>query len=311
MFYGLTTGTGNSGANDYASTVAVKTSAGTGRVPFPRLGPTTGNITAIDASSFNIATPGTYHITSNVHTTETGQLQLELNGAAVNESTASNSNPTSGGHTHNIDILLTTVTPNSVLAVINPAGNSTALTITPSDGSSTHAAAQTLNIEQVGVPGAVATVSIVASASEANIRVLNAAAGSTTIGYLTYPIPRDYDEATDKFAVRMLMNMTGATDTPQQTVTLYDKRPGSAATAGTASTDGSNLSATESWHQFNFNGLGLKRDDVVTIKIVSGAHTTDSIQIYGIEVTYLSTLVSYNRSSGGNLAPVSGPDDLR
>src|ERR1035437_2253904 len=39
MWYGLTAGTGNSSTSDYPATVAVKTSVGTGRVPFPRLGP--------------------------------------------------------------------------------------------------------------------------------------------------------------------------------------------------------------------------------------------------------------------------------
>ena len=37
MFYGLTAGTG-SGGTDYAATIPAKTTAGTGRVPFPRLG---------------------------------------------------------------------------------------------------------------------------------------------------------------------------------------------------------------------------------------------------------------------------------
>ena len=32
------------GPNDYAATIPVKTSAGTGRVPFPRNGPTVGGI---------------------------------------------------------------------------------------------------------------------------------------------------------------------------------------------------------------------------------------------------------------------------
>lgn len=150
MFYGLTAGTGNGGSTDYASTVAVKTSAGTGRVPFPRLGPTSATgIVAIDASSFTLPDIGTYEITFRVHTTEPGQLQLELNGAAQPQTTAGNSNPTSGGHPIIGSSFLTTVGTNAVLAVINPAGNSPALTITPADGASTNAQAQTITIKRI------------------------------------------------------------------------------------------------------------------------------------------------------------------
>lgn len=148
MFYGLTTGTGNAGPNDYAATVAVKTIAGSGRVPFPRNGPAVG-VVRIDDSSFTIADIGTYEINFGVQTTEPGQLQLELNGAALPETTSGNQNPTAGGHRINHSVLITTVAPNSILAVINPAGNSTALTITPADGASTNANSQVLTIKKI------------------------------------------------------------------------------------------------------------------------------------------------------------------
>jgi hypothetical protein len=149
MFFGLTTGTGNGGPNDYAATVAVKTAAGTGRVPFPRTGPDTGAGVRVDASSFTLA-PGTYRVTATVHTTEPGQLELELAGVAVDNSNFGNANPTSGGHPIIVDALVTVPAgPGQVLAVINPAGNSTALTITPSDGALTHAYSQKLIIEKL------------------------------------------------------------------------------------------------------------------------------------------------------------------
>jgi hypothetical protein len=148
LFFGLTAGTGNQGGTDYAATVAVKTSAGTGRVPFPRNGPAAG-IVRVDGSSFTLATVGTYEVDFEVQTTEPGQLELELNGNAVPESCMGNMNPTSGGHPIKGHVLITTSTPNSVLAVINPAGNAVALTITPADGSDTNANAQTLTIRRV------------------------------------------------------------------------------------------------------------------------------------------------------------------
>lgn len=146
-YYGLTAGTGNGGATDYAATVAVKTAAGTGRVPFPRDGVTTGASTRVDGSSFTLPEIGTYSVSFRVHTTEPGQLQLELDGAALPETTMANMNPTAGGHEiAGVNLLVTTTTINSVLAVINPTGNSPALTITTADGASTHANAQTLTI---------------------------------------------------------------------------------------------------------------------------------------------------------------------
>ncbi len=149
MFFGLTAGTGNGGPTDYAATIAVKTSAGTGRVPFPQTGPDSGAGVRVDASSFTLA-PGTYRVTATVHTTEPGQLELELNGAAVDNSNFGNANPTSGGHPIIVDAIVTVPAgPGQVLAVINPAGNSTALTITPADGSLTHAYAQKLIIEKL------------------------------------------------------------------------------------------------------------------------------------------------------------------
>lgn len=151
MFYGLTTGTGNGGPNDYASTVAVKTSAGTGRVPFPRSGPATaGGIARVDSSSFTLPAIGTYEVTFRVHTTEPGQLELELNGVELPQTVAVNMNPTSGGHPIIGNAYITTTSINSVLAVINPPGNASALTITPADGSDTHANAQSITIRQIG-----------------------------------------------------------------------------------------------------------------------------------------------------------------
>jgi hypothetical protein len=157
MFFGLTTGIGNVGPDDYPATVAAKTGAGTGRVPFPRLGPTAGGAGAPTLgpialgifAQYILPAIGIYKVTFMVHTTERGQLQLELNGADLAPTVATNANPTLGGHPIEQSVYITTTTLNSVLAVVNCSGNATALTITPADGNLTHAASQTLLIEQV------------------------------------------------------------------------------------------------------------------------------------------------------------------
>jgi len=147
MFYGLTAGTGMTGTN-YAGTIAVGAP-----VPFPQDGPAVGGIVSTTDTTFTIPVIGTYEITFNVHTTEPGQLQLTVdNGAGfviAHECTGENMDPTAGGHPIVGNCIITTTATNAVIKVINPAGNSTALTITPSDGAETHANAQTLVIKKL------------------------------------------------------------------------------------------------------------------------------------------------------------------
>lgn len=147
--FGLTAGTGNPGPSDYPATIPARTAAGTGRVPFPQDGPFfTSAILRINASSFSLPV-GTFEVNVKVHTTEPGQLELELGGAEVPSSLTQNMNPTSGGHIMVITCLIDNAVPSAVLAVINPPGNTPALTITPADGASTHANAQTISIKQI------------------------------------------------------------------------------------------------------------------------------------------------------------------
>jgi hypothetical protein len=148
MFYGLTAGVGNLLGTDYAATIAVKTVPGSGRISFPRNGPTVG-VVRIDNTSFTLPSMGTYEIYFSVHTTEMGQMQLELDGVDLPETVVSNMNPTAGGHLISGSFFVTTTGLNSILAVINPSGNAAALTITPADGASTHANSQVLTIKKI------------------------------------------------------------------------------------------------------------------------------------------------------------------
>ncbi len=101
-------------------------------VSFPQDGANSGtSITRTGDSSFNISEIGTYQIYFNVPVTEAGQLQLTLNGTPLDYTVVGRATGTS-------DIsgifLIETTTINSILTVRNPAGNTTALTITPSAG---------------------------------------------------------------------------------------------------------------------------------------------------------------------------------
>jgi hypothetical protein len=112
---------------DNAATVAPNTD-----VSFPQDGPISGTaITRINASSFNLSAIGTYQVLFQVNVNEAGQLILTLNGADLAYTVVGRATGTS--QIVGMALVQTTVI-NSVLTVRNPAGNSTALTITPLAG---------------------------------------------------------------------------------------------------------------------------------------------------------------------------------
>jgi len=110
---------------DNAATVAVG-----GSVELPQDGPTSG-ITRMNATTFVLPAIGTYEVSWQVSVTEAGQLVLALNGVELAETVVGRATGTSQlvGHA-----LITTTTASSTLTLRNPAGNSTALTITPLAG---------------------------------------------------------------------------------------------------------------------------------------------------------------------------------
>ena len=101
-------------------------------VSFPSDGASFGTtITRLSASTFNLVEIGTYQVSFQVPVTEAGQLELTLNGTAIEETVIGRATGTS-------DIsgtfMIETTTENSVLTVRNPADNAAALTITPNAG---------------------------------------------------------------------------------------------------------------------------------------------------------------------------------
>jgi hypothetical protein len=135
---GATGATGSSGTSafadffalmppDNAATVAPGTD-----VSFPQDGPTSAtSIARTGPSSFNLSAIGTYQVSFQVSITEAGQLILTLNGADLAYTVVGRATGTS----QIVETaLVTTSATNSVLTVRNPAGSSTALTITPLAG---------------------------------------------------------------------------------------------------------------------------------------------------------------------------------
>jgi hypothetical protein len=127
---------------DNAATIAVGAP-----IQFPQTGPTGGLTppTRLTASTFNLPNVGTYEVTWQASITEAGQLQLAIAGVGLPNTVvgrATGTNQMSGS------TMITTVAPNSVLSVINPAGNAAALTMTPIAGG-THSVSATLSIKQL------------------------------------------------------------------------------------------------------------------------------------------------------------------
>jgi Collagen triple helix repeat (20 copies) len=114
--------------SDNAATVAVGTD-----VSFPEDGPASGSglIARTSPSSINLSAIGTYQVLFQVSVTEPGQLILTLNGADLSYTVVGRATGTS--QIVGMALVQTTIV-NSLLTVRNPAGNSTALTITPLAG---------------------------------------------------------------------------------------------------------------------------------------------------------------------------------
>ncbi|NAP00632.1 collagen-like protein [Halomonas sp. MG34] len=98
-------------------------------VEFPQDGPNSGTgITRTGPSSFELADIGFYQVLFQVSVTEAGQLILTLNGADLDYTVVGRAT----GTTQIVEMaIVETTSVNSILTVRNPAGNFTALTITP------------------------------------------------------------------------------------------------------------------------------------------------------------------------------------
>jgi hypothetical protein len=129
---------------DNAATVA----AG-GAVDFPQNGPASEGIARTGADTFQLQEIGTYRVAFTVSVSEAGQLQLSLDSGGGPQALAKTVFGRATGTSQiSGESLVATSVENSVLSVINPPGNPTALTITPLAGGAQPAAAS-LVIERV------------------------------------------------------------------------------------------------------------------------------------------------------------------
>ncbi|MBC7552363.1 MAG: collagen-like protein, partial [Taibaiella sp.] len=136
---GLTGATGTNAIVEFADFYALMPSdntatvAGGTAVEFPRNGPSNSIITRSSSTQFTLPNIGTYMVNWQVSVSEVGQLVLELNGTEIASTVTGRAGATtqiSGCR------LITTTSTNSTLRVVNPTGNTPALTITTSAGGS-------------------------------------------------------------------------------------------------------------------------------------------------------------------------------
>ena len=102
-------------------------------VSFPQDGPNTDgvSIARISATEFNLSQAGAYRVSFQVPVSEAGQLILTLDGADLAYTLVGRD----GGLSQIVETtLIQTTVDDTILTVRNPAGNSTALTITPLAG---------------------------------------------------------------------------------------------------------------------------------------------------------------------------------
>jgi hypothetical protein len=125
---------------DNAATVAPGTD-----VDFPQDGPTSPGIARTGPDTFTLPAVGVYRVAFAVSVDEAGQLILTLDGADLAYTVAGRATGTSQivG-----EALVETTSIDSILTVRNPAGNSTALTVTPLAGG-TRPVSATLLIERL------------------------------------------------------------------------------------------------------------------------------------------------------------------
>lgn len=141
------------------------------------------------------------------------------------------------------------------------------------------------------------------AADETNARVVKVEETIDLIGYLTFPIPRDYDKHTDELIVRVLASqLTVATDNDVQLdAEFYIKSAGAALSADLApAAPATVLSATEQWVEFDLSDNGLEFGDVVTFRLNTDGHNDtngEEVLIHAVSVRYRSTFVAFDEAN--------------
>ena len=128
------------------------------------------------------------------------------------------------------------------------------------------------------------------------VPVLETASGDSSIGATSIQIPRDYDEASDHFSLRLNVVLGNAGDAGDTLVgTPAIKTAFTAVTPFT--TTNASLSTTPQTVEITLNGYGLLRDQVISIGLAYGTALGSGVaDVLSVQYHYDSTIVSYNET---------------
>lgn len=141
------------------------------------------------------------------------------------------------------------------------------------------------------------------AAIETNAVGIVVAASTTAAGTMVWCVPPDYDQVSDYFKIKVLANSAGATNAPTLTATVYRKRALTALSADLAPTASAAIASSASPAAIatevtiTCSSKGLRPGDILTINLVTGAHTTDAVNIYGVWLEYKTLLVAYDETA--------------
>jgi hypothetical protein len=143
------------------------------------------------------------------------------------------------------------------------------------------------------------------AALETNALGVQSAANGTALGTLTFRVPEDYDPVSDFCSVHLDVVSGGTTNQPTISGTAYRSRPQinypggnqqagaaltSALTVGTSAPI--NISTNHPLEvAVDLSGNGLQPNDCITVNLITGAHTTDAVNVYGLAVQIKSNFV--------------------
>ena len=160
---------------------------------------------------------------------------------------------------------------------------------------------QGININTIRTDGGIiptASTNPSRTAVETSFDALVIASSQTSVGYLTFGIPRDYDETVDKLHFRFLAQSAG-TDVPTIDGAIYRKRAGAALSADldpTISAAINTATALADWVEVVSQGDGHKAGDAICANFTTSAHTSHAVHIYDLEVVYASNLAYFDKT---------------
>ena len=132
---------------------------------------------------------------------------------------------------------------------------------------------------------------------ETNFEGLRVSASQTTLGDLTFLVPSDYNQDQDRLYVKFLVKSSGNTDTPTIDATLFRKRAGAALSSDlnpTISAAIPNNTAGAALRTIVVENQDLNPGDALTFVFTTGAHTTDSVDVYAVKVEYFGDADAFN-----------------